>query len=51
MNSGKYVFAQVLSIINSYEFSKCVKRYNGNYRVRGLNCWNQFVSFGDQASG
>ena len=43
MNSGKYVFAQVLSIINSYEFSKCVKRYNGNYRTRGLNCWNQFI--------
>ena len=43
MNSGKYVFAQVLSVINSYEFSKCVKRYNGNYRSRGLNCWNQFV--------
>ena len=37
MNSGKYVFAQILSIINSYEFSKCVKHY------RGLNCWNQFV--------
>jgi hypothetical protein len=43
MNSGKYVFTQVLSLVNSYEFSKCVKRYNGNYRTRGLNCWNQFA--------
>jgi hypothetical protein len=43
MNSGKYVFAQVLSVVNSYEFSKCVKQYNGNYRTRGLNCWNQFT--------
>ena len=43
MNSGKYVFAQLLQFINRYEFEKCVKRYNGDYRVRYLNCWNQFV--------
>jgi len=43
MNAGKYVFAQVLSIINRYEFQKCVNRYNGDYRTRELNCWNQFV--------
>lgn len=43
MNSGKYVFAQVLSLVNRYEFQKCVERYNGDYRTRGLNCWNQFA--------
>lgn len=43
MNSGKYVFAQILQFVNKYEFEKCVDRYKGNYRVRGLNCWNQFV--------
>ena len=43
MNTGKYVFAQVLSLVNRYEFQKCVKRYNGDYRVRELNCWNQFA--------
>lgn len=43
MNSGKYVFAQLLQFVNRYEFEKCVKRHNGNYRVRHLNCWNQFV--------
>ncbi|HED07629.1 MAG TPA: IS4 family transposase [Ignavibacteria bacterium] len=43
MNSGKYVFAQLLQFVNRYEFEKCVKRYNGNYRVKHLNCWNQFV--------
>jgi hypothetical protein len=43
MNSGKYVFSQVLDFVNKYEFDKCVKRYFGNHRVRGLNCWNQFV--------
>jgi hypothetical protein len=43
MNSGKYVFSQVLDFVNKYEFDKSVKRYFGNYRVRELNCWNQFV--------
>jgi hypothetical protein len=43
MNTGKYVFAQVLATINRYEFQKCVNRYNGDYRTRELNCWNQFA--------
>ena len=43
MNIGKYIFAQLLDFVNRYEFDKCVKRYYGNYRVRGLNCWNQFL--------
>ena len=43
MNSGKYVFAQLLQFVNKYEFEKCVNRYNGDHRVRELNCWNQFI--------
>ncbi len=43
MNSGKYIFSQLLDFVNKYEFEKCVKRYNGDYRTRDLNCWNQFV--------
>jgi hypothetical protein len=43
MNSGKYVFAQVVQVINRYEFDKCVNRYKGDYHVRDLNCWNQFL--------
>jgi hypothetical protein len=43
MNSGKYVFAQLLEFVNKYEFEKCVIRYNGDHRVRELNCWNQFI--------
>lgn len=43
MNSGKYVFRQLLDFVNQYEFNKCVKRYSGNYRVHDFKCWNQFV--------
>lgn len=43
MNTGKYVFSQMLEFVNRYEFDKCVTRYFGNYRIHELNCWNQFV--------
>ena len=43
MYSGKYVFAQFLSFVDRYEFNKCVKCHLGNYRVHGLDCWNQFI--------
>src|SRR3546814_9333563 len=43
MNSGKYVFSQLLQCINRYEFEKCVSKYNGDFRTRNFNCWNQFI--------
>ncbi len=43
MNTGKYVFSQLLEFVNRYEFEKIVKQYNGNYRVRKFDCWNQFI--------
>ena len=52
MYSGKYVFSQVMSFFDKYEFNKCVERYDGNLGVRELNCWNQFVQlfFGQLSS-
>jgi hypothetical protein len=43
MNSGKYVFPQLLQYINRYEFDKFVSTYDGDHRTRDLNCWNQFI--------
>ena len=43
MNTGKYVFAQIIDFIDYRAFNRCVKRYNGNHRTRDLNCWNQFL--------
>lgn len=43
MHTGKFVFSQVISLVNHYEFSKCVKRYKGNFHVREFDCWNQFI--------
>ncbi|WP_149243616.1 DUF4372 domain-containing protein [Dyadobacter sp. 32] len=33
MNSGKYVFAQLLHFIDCYEFEKCFSKYNGDFRM------------------
>ena len=43
MNTGSYVLAQFSGFIVRYEFTKCVDRYNGEYKVRDFSCWNQFL--------
>ncbi len=43
MNQGKYVFAQLNSLVIRYEFEKCVNRYHGDYKIRGFSCWCQFL--------
>jgi IS4 transposase len=43
MNIGKTVFTQILDHLPRYEFNRCVKRYNGNYRVRRFSCYDQFL--------
>ena len=48
MNSGKYVFSQVMSLVNPKEFSRFVSKYQGDYKVKTFSCWHQFLclSFG-----
>lgn len=43
MNSGKSIFAQLMEFLPIYEFRKCVKRYNGNYKVKSFTCCEQFL--------
>ena len=43
MNAERTVFAQILDHLPRYEFNKCVKRYNGNHRVRRFLCYDQFL--------
>ena len=32
-----------MDFIPSYEFRKCVDRYNGNYKIKSFTCWDQFL--------
>jgi hypothetical protein len=43
MNEGKTVFAQLMDWLPKYEFDKCVKKYRGNYHVRELSCYEQYL--------
>lgn len=44
MHQGKYIFAQIFEFVSQYEFDKCVKRYDGDSRVRSLSCRDQFLA-------
>ena len=43
MQSGRFVFSQLMDFIPRYEFNKCVQRYRGNYRMRTFSCYDQFL--------
>jgi hypothetical protein len=43
MNTGNYVFAQVLDFLPRHEFNQCRRRYRGDYKVRSFSCFDQFL--------
>ena len=40
---GQYVAAQLLSYVPDRTFRRFVEKYSGNYKIRKLSCWSQFV--------
>jgi len=42
MNTPPTVFAQIMDFLPLHEFRKCVRRYNGDYKVRKFSCLDQF---------
>ena len=44
MNHGRTVFAQLMDYSPSYEFRKCVDRYQGDARHRGFSCLDQYLA-------
>jgi len=43
MNTGRTVFSQIMDYLPLDEFRKCVKRYQGNYKVKSFSCLDQFL--------
>ena len=43
MNKGKTVFSQIMEFIPLQEFCKCVKRYQGNYKIKSFSCFDQYL--------
>jgi hypothetical protein len=44
MNQGRTVFSQLISFLPDREFRRCVERYQGDSRLRGFSCWDQYLS-------
>jgi hypothetical protein len=44
MNHINTVFYQLLRFIPKHRFDEAVTRHQGDYRIRHLNCWSQFVA-------
>jgi Domain of unknown function (DUF4372)/Transposase DDE domain len=44
MHRGQTVFAQLFQFISHNDFYRFVHRYNGDWRVRNLSCWEQFLA-------
>jgi hypothetical protein len=43
MNSGKYVFAQIMGLVSSTSFQTIVNRHFGDYKVKEFTCWKQYL--------
>lgn len=43
MNQGKMVFAQIMEFASFHVFKYCVKRYQGDYKIKDFSCWKQFL--------
>jgi hypothetical protein len=44
MNHINTVFYQLLRFVPKHRFDAAVTRHQGDYRVRHLNCWGQFIA-------
>jgi len=39
----KTIFRQMLQLFSRLEFQNLVDQYKGDYRIRTLRCWDQFI--------
>jgi hypothetical protein len=43
MNSGKYVFSQIMSLVSTTSLQTIVHRHFGDHKVKDFTCWKQFL--------
>jgi len=44
MNTGKMVFSQLMEFLPLHEFTRCVERYGGHYKVQSFTCRRQLLT-------
>ena len=43
MKTEKYIFCQLTELLSHKKFQRCVKKYEGDYRVRSFSSWDHFL--------
>lgn len=43
MAHNNTIFHQMLQLNSRHDFQKTVDNHNGDYRIRTLTCWDQFI--------
>ena len=44
MNQDRYIFSQIADLLSRRVFDTCVKKYDGNKRIKNLSCRDQFLA-------
>ncbi len=44
MHTGQLIFSQLMHFLSRTDFNACVRRYDGNRRVRHFSCFDQFLA-------
>ena len=44
MNYGRTIFSQLMDFLSIHDFRMCVRRYNGDYKIKSFSCWDQYLS-------
>ena len=43
MNTGRYIFSQIILHLPARAFDRCMEHYDGNKYVKHFTCWNQLL--------
>ena len=43
MNTGTFLFSQLMAFLPKRDFDGCVRKYRGNYRIRTFSCFDQYL--------
>jgi Domain of unknown function (DUF4372)/Transposase DDE domain len=44
VHTGRFIFAQIVDFLPERDFRRIVAKYNGDYKVSNLSCWDQFLA-------
>jgi len=44
MNAGRTIFSQLMDFLPRDQFQQCVRRYNGNHKIKTFSCLDQYLA-------